>query len=414
MGNLLSAARKRLFDAADMVGVTDELFEMLKYPRETVAMSIPFRRDDNGLELVKAWRCRYDDHLGPTKGGLRFHPTVDADHVQTLAFWMTVKCALMDLPFGGGKGGAAIDFGSLSPHERERFTRSFTASFAHVFGPDRDIPAPDVGTGPSEMAWIADTYGDRAGHQVRHVITGKPPAIGGLSGREGATGDGALIAFETLADRLGIEKGARIAVQGFGSGGRRFALQAAEQGWTIVAVADSSATVSDPDGLDVPALAEAKADGGALSDAGAGTKGDPGDVLTIDCDVLVPAALGGAITADNAGDLSCSAIVEIANGPVDPDADTILRDRGIHVVPDVLANAGGVFVSWLEWVQGRTQVPFTDEEVRQRLQDRMTSRAGAVADTADDLDCDLRTAAYALAAQRLSAAICAKGSSAYS
>ena len=366
MGDLLTAARTRLFDAADLVGVTDDLFEILKYPRETISISIPFRRDDNGLELIKAWRCRYDDHLGPTKGGLRFHPSVDADHVQTLAFWMTVKCALMDLPFGGGKGGAAIDFGTLSAHERERFTRSFAAGFGHVFGPERDIPAPDVGTGPDEMAWILDTYGDRVGQQSRHVVTGKPPAIGGLEGRAGATGDGALIALETLAARIGVEEGGRVAVQGFGSGGRRFALEAARKGWTVVAVADSSVTVTNPDGLDVGKLASVKDDGGSLEDAGVGEVSASEDVLTTDCDVLVPAALGGAITADNAGDLACRAIVEIANGPVDPDADGILIERGIPIVPDVLANAGGLFVSWLEWVQGRAQLPFSSDDVRNR------------------------------------------------
>lgn len=415
MGDLLSAARARLFDAADTAGISRDLLQTLSYPRETVAISLPLRRDDGSLDLVKAWRCRYDDHLGPTKGGLRFHPSVCADEVQTLAFWMTVKCALMDLPFGGGKGGISVDYRDLTVHERERLTRLFAASFAHVFGPDRDIPAPDVGTGAVEMAWIADTFGKHRGGHTRHVVTGKPASLGGLAGRKAATGDGAFLALSALAEELGLADGdRRVAVQGFGSSGRQFARRAAADGWTIVAAADSGGTVLDPDGLDIDALEKAKDESGSVASSDLGETADADAVLTVECDLLVPAALGDQITEDNAADIRARAILEIANGPVSPAADPILLDRGIAVAPDILVNAGGVFVSWLEWVQGRTQIRFEPDEVKEKLETRMRERARAVADKAGELESDLRTAAYALAAERLAAAVSAAGAGSYS
>jgi len=414
MGDLLSAARTRLFDAAEAAGLPDDLLKPLSYPRETVAVSLPLRRDDGSLELIKAWRCRYDDHLGPTKGGLRFHPSVSADEVQALAFWMTVKCALIDLPFGGGKGGAQVAYRDLSTHERERFTREFAAAFAPVIGPDRDIPAPDVGTGPTEMAWIADTFGKHRSGHTRHVVTGKPPALGGLAGRADATGGGAFIVLTTMADALGLADGdKRIALQGFGSGGRRFARRAVDDGWRIVAVADSRGMILNDDGLDLDALETAKDEKGSVAEAGDGDRDDAEAILSVGCDLLVPAALGGQITAKNADQVSARAILEIANGPVSADADQALLDRGIRIAPDILANSGGVFVSWLEWVQGRTQIPFGTDEVKQRLEDRLSQRARAVIEAAEEFDADFRTAAYILAAQRLAQAVSAHGSGSY-
>ncbi|WPZ32369.1 Glu/Leu/Phe/Val dehydrogenase [Thalassobaculum sp. OXR-137] len=414
MGELLSSARVRLFEAAKAAGISEKTLKPLSYPKETIAVSLPLRRDDGSLELIKAWRCRYDDHLGPTKGGIRFHPSVSADEVQSLAFWMTVKCALIDLPFGGGKGGAQIDFRGLSPQERERFTREFAAGFAHVIGPDRDIPAPDVGTGPTEMAWIADTYGKhRTGH-TRHVVTGKPPVLGGLAGRANATGDGAFIVLKAMEEALGLAgTKRRIALQGFGSGGRRFARRAVEDGWTLVAVADSSGSVRSEKGLDLDALEKAKDQKGSVTELDGGETDESGAVLFTDCDLLVPAALGGQITAGNAERIKAGAVLEIANGPVSADADDILRERGIRIAPDVLANAGGVFVSWLEWVQGRTQIPFSDHDVDNRLKKRLEDRSKAVIEAAQEFDVDFRTAAYVLAAQRLAKAVSAQGAHLY-
>ncbi len=414
MTSMLTAARKRLFDAAKSADIAGEFLEALKYPQETVAVSIPLRRDDGRLELVKGWRCRYSDLLGPTKGGLRFHPSVNAEEVQTLAFWMMVKCALMDLPFGGGKGGAQIDYRALSAHERERFTRRFAVAFRHVFGPARDIPAPDVGTGAAEMAWIADEYGHLNGGQARHVVTGKPEVIGGLEGRPAATGDGAFHALKNLAEALGVsgsEK--RIAIQGFGSGGRRFAQTAAQEGWRVVAIADSRGAIFNGDGLDIDAVGRAKSEAGSVAEAEGGEALDADAVLTAECDVLVPAALGGQITAENADDLRCRALVEIANGPVEPEADDILRRRGIAVAPDIFANAGGVYVSWLEWVQGRAQTPIEPDDVSERLAAAMRRKARQIGSVADEAQVDLRTACYMIAARRLEKAVCAFGGAAY-
>lgn len=414
MGQQLSEARKRLFEAGELAGVDCELFDVLRYPRETVSVSLPLRRDDGTVTAVKCWRCRYSDHLGPTKGGLRFHLSVTADETQTLAFWMTVKCALMNLPYGGGKGGAQVDMKTLSAHERERLVRGWTAAYASVIGPDRDIPAPDVGTGEPEMAWIADAYGSIKGYHQRDVVTGKPPVLGGLPARSGATGDGAFIVLESLATALGLgEDERRVAVQGFGSGGRRFAFNAARNGWKVVAIADSGGTVRDPDGLSVDAVAEAKDETGEVSKT-RGVKAEDSDaILSTDCDLLVPAALGGQITADNAGDLGCKAILEIANGPVLPEADETLRKNGVEVAPDILANAGGVFVSWLEWAHGRSAMPISERDAADRLRERMEDRAEAVARTARELDAPLRVAAYALAARRLAEAINAQGADQY-
>ncbi len=410
MGDQLSDARQRLFDAAEKAGVAPDLFESLKYPKETLAASIPLRRDDGQLEMVKAWRCRYDDLLGPTKGGLRFHPSTNADEVQTLAFWMMVKCALMHLPFGGGKGGMSVDYKSLSIGEKERLVRAFAERYAHIFGPARDVPAPDVGTGPMEMSWIAEAWGWMNHRHSPDVITGKPPVDGGLDGRTPATGRGAFLALDEMREALGLgEDDRRIALQGYGSGGKWFARFAQEAGWTIVAVADSGGTAFDGDGLDLDALDEAKDGGGSVAEADGVETMDSDAVLGVETDVLVPAALGGAVTEDNASELDCKAIVEIANGPVLPEADDILRQRGIRIAPDVLANAGGVFVSWLEWVAGRSGDFPTDDQVNERLETRMRDRAAAVRDMAEELDSDLRTAAYAVAARRLNTALEARG-----
>lgn len=414
MDSMLEAAKRRLLEAAADAKLAPDALEILNHPKETVEVAIPLRRGDGSLDLIKAWRRRYSDLLGPTKGGLRFHPSVTGDEVRTLAFWMTMKCALMELPFGGGKGGAQIDYRSLSPHERERFTRGLAHAFGRVFGPNRDIPAPDMGAGPEEMAWIANTFGYSNGGHARHVVTGKPPILGGLEGRANATGDGAFHALEQLSSKLGLGAGAnRIAVQGFGSGGRRFAETASRHGWRVVAIADSRGAIFNGDGLDVEAVGRAKDRTGEVAHADCGEPIASAELLKVDCDALVPAALGNQITTDTVGDLRCRAIIEIANGPVAPDADAELRARGIEVAPDILANAGGVFVSWLEWVQGRSQMPIGPSEVAERLRARMCAKADEIVAVSGELDVDLRRSAYVVAARRLSEAVRALGSAAY-
>ncbi|MBL4541639.1 MAG: Glu/Leu/Phe/Val dehydrogenase [Rhodobacteraceae bacterium] len=414
MGDTISELRERLLEAAGTIGAEEALFEVQKYPRETISVSLPIRRDDGRMQTFKAWRCRYDDTLGPTKGGIRIHPDVDSDEVRALAFLMTVKCALMGLPFGGAKGGIEADPRALSEAERERMVRAFTERLAWVIGPERDIPAPDMGTGPMEMAWIADEWGAIHSRHARHVVTGKPPVLGGLAARDTATGRGAYHVLEALRGTLGLGDGdRRIALQGYGNGGRAFARAAVAAGWRLVAVADSRGMALAEGGLDLDALDAAKAAGNSVA-AADGARAAPADaILGIDCALLVPAALGHQVHTGTVGALDCRAILEIANGPVSPDADIALRERGIAVIPDILANAGGVFVSWLEWQQGRSGMPLAEAEAERLLAEAMRDRARAVATMADRLDTGLRRAAYAVAAERLVEGIRARGACAY-
>lgn len=415
MGKLLSAARERMYRAAKAVALDDELVEQLDYPAETLATSIPLRCDDGSLRRLKAWRSRYDSTLGPTKGGIRWHPSVCEDEVQTLAFLMTLKCALMELPFGGGKGGVQVDATNLSTMEKERLARGYVRAFARILSPDRDIPAPDVATGEREMAWMVSEYAELTGSIQPHAFTGKPVAMGGIEGRTPATGRGGLIALEAMRATLGFESDRKltIALQGFGNAGIWFARAAAEAGHRIVAVSDSSGLVREDDGLDVEALGETKQREGsvtAFDRDGAETDEDGSAIFAQECDVLVLAALGGVIADKGDVDrLACKAVVEIANRPILPAADAPLRAAGIEVVPDILANGGGVTVSHAEWVQGRQGLAWDADGVEGYLETTMQQAAGKVRDTMKEAGCDMRTAAYAVAMRRLCAALSARG-----
>lgn len=414
MGSLLTETRSRLFDAAKKIGFDADRFEIQKYPRETVAVSLPLRRDDGALETVKAWRCRYDDTLGPTKGGVRFHHSVNVDEVRTLAFLMTAKCAATGLPLGGAKGGAKIDPRKLSRLERERLARAYVERLSPVIGSDRDILAPDMGTGPEDMAWMADEYGAILSRHDRNVVTGKPPALGGMSARTVSTGRGAYYALEALSEALGLgDTDRRVAVQGFGNGGREFARCCAEHGWRVVAVADSSGTIHDGDGLNVGKVAQVKDETGRVSEYAAGEALGADAILGIECDLLVPAALGGQITSENVDDVTAAAILEVANNPVRRDADAGLRRRGIAVAPDILANAGGVFVSWLEWKQGRNASRISHDDALTMLREHMREQSRTVLQMHERIGTDLREAAYGVAAERLAEAIAARGECAY-
>lgn len=415
MGNMLSAARKRMHRAAKALELMDELVQRLDYPAETLAASIPLRRDDGSLLQLKAWRCRYNDALGPTKGGIRFHHTVKEDEVQTLAFLMTMKCALMGLPFGGGKGGVQVDSSDLSAMETERVARGWVRAFARILSPDRDVPAPDVATGEREMAWMVDEYGHLNGAIQPHAFTGKPVALGGIPGRTPATGKGGLIALETVRDMLGLadKESLTIALQGFGNAGKWFARAAANAGHTIVAVSDSSGMICNAKGLEIEALIEAKEKGGSVTDysgEGSSTADDGSAIVEQECDVLVLAALGGVIADESdVAKLKCKAIVEIANRPILPAADEPLREAGIDVVPDILANGGGVTISHAEWVQGRTGLGWEEDEVDDYLQQKMETAAQSVRDLMEEHGLDMRTAAYGVALKRLCAAVSASG-----
>jgi len=394
--------RARALERLDQLdGSADpEVLTRLHSPVEQVSTRVVFRGDDGTLRLHRGVRVRWDDTRGPTKGGLRFAPEVDLDEASTLAFWMTIKTAVVDLPYGGGKGGLDVDPKQLSSGELERAARAWTQSFRNVIGPDRDIPAPDVGTGEQVMAWIADEYEELTGGWSPAVVTGKPVTLDGSEGRSTATGDGAFVVLESLREQgvLPDHESLTIAVQGFGNAGARFAERVAEAGHRVVAVSDSSGGVTDPDGLDVGVVAEAKAEHGSVTDADA--ERCDGDALrSMDVDLLVPAALQDWITPDNVGEVAAGAILEIANGPVRADADAALREKGVVVVPDVLANAGGVVVSYLEWVQNQQRDHWPADAVEQRMTERLRRATEAVAARANDHD--LRTAAYAIAVERI-------------
>ncbi|MTV25810.1 Glu/Leu/Phe/Val dehydrogenase [Nitriliruptoraceae bacterium ZYF776] len=410
MSERLSDAGRRLTSACEASDVSEETLRRLEQPRSALKVSIPVRMDDGRLEVFPGYRVRFDDSRGPAKGGIRFHPGVDVDEVTTLAFWMTCKTALMDLPFGGGKGGVTVDAKSLSTAELERLARGYVAAIADAIGPDTDVPAPDVATNELVMGWMADEYDKIVRGHAPAAFTGKPLALGGIPGRSSATSDGAFHVLATLRERVldGVDR-PTVAVQGFGNAGAQLARSLAEDGYRVVAVSDSSAAVHDPDGLDVAKLVEHKADTGSLADAPVGEELDPDDVLTREVDVLVPAALEGAIDGDNASEIRARVVLEVANGPITGDADEVLADAGVTVVPDILANAGGVTVSWFEWIQGRQGDRWTAATVAERLEERMVDRTRRVVEVADEGDLPLLTAAYVVALDGLTAAMDAQG-----
>ena len=412
MGQMLSDALTRLETVCEEQGNFKEAHLRLKYPAETLSATIPVRRDDGSLLLVKAWRCRYNRLRGPTKGGIRFHKSVTMDEVMTLGFWMTIKTAIADVPFGGAKGGAQIDASELSRRELEALSRGYIRAFSGMIGPERDIPAPDVATGGQPIAWMADEYFHLINGQRPDVITGKPLAFFGSKGRNAATGKGAAICLDTLEDRLPFSlKGASFTVQGFGNAGAEIAKDLCDRGLVLIAASDSKATVSNRDGLDADALAEHKSKTGSVKDFDGAETTDRNAIVTLETDLLVPAALGGVITRDNVSEVKARAILEVANGPVEPEADDALEDMGVVVIPDVLANAGGVIVSWYEWLQNRAGDYWPEEEVTSRLEKQMRTAAQAVSDLAKE-DTHLRKAAYELAIRRIADSVEVLGSQA--
>ena len=409
--SLLDDARRRLEMARPESRISDEAWARLGMPRSSLKVSIPIRRDDGSLAVYAGYRVRYDSTRGPAKGGIRFHHDVGVDETTTLAFWMTFKTALMDLPFGGGKGGVAVNPRELSVAELERLSRAYIAAVADTIGPDVDVPAPDVGTGELEMGWMVDEYAKIRRQSLPAVITGKPLALGGIPGRSSATSDGAFHVIQALGDRLtgGVEA-PRATIQGFGNAGAQLASLLFDAGYRVIAVSDSRAAVHDPDGLDVAKLRKHKDETGALSDAPVGEEmDDPAELLTLETELLVPAALQGAIHEGNARDVQARAVIEVANGPVTAAADDILDERGIEIIPDILANAGGVTVSWFEWVQNRQGDRWTRDQVAERLERRMMAETERVARLAEDRGIPLRTAAWVLALERLGEAMDATG-----
>lgn len=409
---LLQDARRRLEEACRHADVSEETTARLAVPRTSLKVSIPVRMDDGSIRIHAGYRVRYDDTRGPGKGGVRFHPSVDAAEVTTLAFWMTFKAALMDLPFGGAKGGVTVDPKELSDAELERLSRGYIAAIADMIGPDLDIPAPDLGTDERIMGWMVAEYSQiRRGHQPA-AITGKPLALGGIPGRSSATSDGAFHVMTRLRERL-LHDGREptVAIQGFGKVGSRLAVSLAHAGWGVLAVSDSSTAVVDEAGLDVAKLLRHKAETGSLLGPPVGEEMARDELLWLPVDALVPAALEGAIDGDNAGRVRARVVFEAANGPVTAAADTVLAAAGVEVVPDILVNAGGVTVSWFEWVQNRQGDRWSPATVARRLEERMVTETRWVADLAEERSVPLRIAAYVHALERLGAAIDVTGSS---
>ncbi|WP_376771028.1 Glu/Leu/Phe/Val family dehydrogenase [Microvirga soli] len=408
---MLDQALTRLDEAARHLALDADVLEKLKYPRETTKVRLMIRMDDGSRKSFMAWRCRYDDTRGPTKGGIRFHPASTMEEVETLAFWMTFKCAVMNLPYGGGKGAVQVDPHTLSKAELERLSRAYVQAFAKIIGPDRDIPAPDVYTNSMIMGWMADEYASIVGEATPAVITGKPIALGGSLGRDDATAGGGYYLVQRLARQLGLEPGSRVAIQGFGNAGQHIARLLAADGYKIVAVSDSKGAIHCPAGLDIVKLLAAKAQGSVTSLAGAdGISALPADELvSVDCNLLVPAALEDMIHEGNASGVKARVVLELANGPITPEADEILAAKNIVVLPDILANAGGVTVSYFEWVQNRQGYYWPVEDVHARLKSMMEREGDAIWALARDKGITLRSAAYVHALSRLAGAIEAHG-----
>ncbi|WP_372089567.1 Glu/Leu/Phe/Val dehydrogenase [Tistrella mobilis] len=413
-GPLLRQALSRLDAAAAYLDLDPDVAEKLGAPRETLKARLLIRMDDGSRRAFTAWRCRYDDTRGPTKGGIRYHPASTMDEVEALAFWMTFKCAVMNLPYGGGKGAIRVDPHGLSRAELERLSRAYVQAFAGVIGPERDIPAPDVYTDAMVMGWMADEYGSLTGAPAPAVVTGKPVALGGSLGRGDATARGGWYLLRHLAARLGVEdqpgRVRRAIVQGYGNAGRHMARLLASDGWTIVGVSDSRGAVAAPGGIDLDALDAAKARGGVGLLEGPGVRRvDPDEILALDAELLVPAALEEMIHAGNVHLITAPVVLELANGPVTPEADEVLAARGITVLPDILANAGGVTVSYFEWVQNRQGWYWGEAEVHERLKAAMEREGDAIGDRVAALGIDWRTAAYVHGLARLADAIAAHG-----
>ena len=399
--------------AANLIGLEPSMQVLLKSPFRTVSVEVPVRMDDGRLEVFRGYRVQHNGARGPCKGGVRYHPEADEEEVLGLATTMTWKTALLDIPFGGAKGGVQVRARDLSQRELEAITRQFTRRIALFLGPYRDIPAPDMNTNPQVMAWMLDEYSAKYGYTPA-AVTGKPIALGGSLGREEATGRGAMIIMQSYGRDAGIPiKGGRVVIQGFGNVGAHLALFLHEQGAKVVAVSDVNGGLHNENGLDVPSLFEhtyirrkpvAEFDGGdAMSDA-------DDEIWKVSCDWLVPAALGSVITKEkNANTIDCKVVVEAANSPTTPIADKILEARGIQVLPDFLVNAGGVVVSYFEWTQNLQQEPWTLEQVNRRLQAKMTKAYEIVRELAESKGVPWRTSALAIALQRVADAEALRG-----
>ncbi len=402
---LYDMACQQFVRAAGVLGLDDESHTRLLEPRRSLIVNFPVRLDEGDIVNMTGYRVQHTLTMGPTKGGFRFAPDVSLGECAALAMWMTWKCALLELPYGGAKGGVRCDPHELSVGEIERVTRRYAAELIPVVGPNQDIPAPDMGTGEREMAWFYDTYSQAAGYSVPEVVTGKPPVLGGTEGRKPATGLGVVYALEAMLERQGHSlSDRRVVIQGFGNVGSVVARELHARGARVLAVSDLYGGIVSPDGLDIPAVVRWNEEHGRLEGFPDADSAGPREILELDCDILVPAALERQITGENAPRLRCGLVVEAANGPTTPEAEQVLKDRGIAVLPDVLVNAGGVTVSYYEWVQSHQKYAWDLIEIKDRLRMQMRTALGRVLDAADRFQTDYRTAALSVAIGRVSEA----------
>ena len=399
----LDTARSQLRSAVEKLSLSESMWNTLSTPRRILEVAVPLRRDSGVVEMYKGYRVQYSTTRGPSKGGIRFHPDIDLDETVALAMLMTWKCALVNLPYGGAKGGVAVDPRGLSSRENERLTRRYTSEILPIIGPERDIPAPDVGTDEKNMAWMMDTYSVNAGFSVPGVVTGKPIVLGGSLGRTTATGDGVAISIrEALIDRGIAIEGATIAIQGFGKVGYWTAVAAESMGMKVIALSDVSGGVKDFGSIaDLHAHIAA---GGEIATFGKGEKISNEELLHLDVDVLVPAALSDAITSKSAPGIKAKIVVEGANAPTTPEGDEIMRSNGITVVPDILANSGGVIVSYFEWVQDKQNYFWSAEQIKENLESMMMKAFGEVRELVRERQVSWRDAAMMIGVGRVAEA----------
>jgi len=404
-------AIKQFDKAARILNLSDSQIAMIKEPRRVTEVNLPVRMDDGSVQIFKGYRVQHSIARGPAKGGIRFHPDVTVDEVKALAFWMTYKCAVVNIPFGGGKGGIVVDPSTLSQNELENLSRRYFAELSDLFGPDKDVPAPDINTNPQIMSWMFDTFSMHRKQHLPAVITGKPLDIGGSEGRSQATAQGMVYCVREAVKHLKFSiKGARVAIQGFGNAGSHAARLLSEEGAKIVAISDISGAYVNHEGIDVDAALETCCQNkywilsGLEKNASVEKLKDPMELLELDVDILIPAALENQITEENAPNVKARLIAECANGPITIEADEILESKNIFVIPDILCNAGGVTVSYLEWVQNRMGYYWSKERVLEDLQNIMVNAFNEVLEKSRELNISMRLAAFVVAIERVTRA----------
>ena len=408
--NPFEIAKQQFNKAADFLDLDDSTRQVLSNTKRQLIVSIPVKMDGGDVQVFEGYRVQHNIARGPAKGGIRYHPNVTLDEVKALASWMTWKCATVGIPYGGGKGGVICNPKTLSQGELERLTRRYAFEIAPIIGPDRDIPAPDVYTDEQTMAWIMDTISMIRGHTELGVVTGKPISLGGSQGRAEATARGCLYALREACTVTGIDlKGARVAVHGFGNAGANIARLVSADGARVVAAADSKAGIYSASGIDIQAALNHKKETASLADLPGTTAMAPEDIIGVDCDILLPSALENAITLANVGTVKAKIIAELANGPTTPGADEVLDKEGVMLLPDILANAGGVTVSYYEWVQDQNSFFWSENQINEALEQTMRTAFNSVHATAQRYQTDMRTGAYILAVDRVAEATRMRG-----